>query len=456
MAIFRAMFINHEMNSKESFLVLRESQNLKNYLIATRTYYQKLFVKQHISLNKDTLQFLPAFASTPILKEFSKRSQNGIILKTVSDNPRNKKNLADKYEVEAIKYLRANPDKKEYFVKKDTFYQYAYPIKVNEVCLRCHLSKDASPEFIAQHYNKAYDYNVGDIRGIISVKTPIEGVKSEFFKSFIIDTSVMATIFVILVVCVYYLINRLIKELKENEENHLMLLRQSKLATMGEMIAMIAHQWRQPVTAISAIAQSIMFKKKLNKMQDVDLEKELSSIKDISFHLSSTIDDFRDFFKPNKDKDYIEPKLLLQDTLSLLEHQLKNKSISVSLDSSFDDKMYIYKGEFTQVILNIINNAKDALIQKNIENKKIDIKLSQKDNKLLLSIQDNAGGIGVDIIDSIFDPYFSTKGHNGTGLGLYMSKVIIESHLKGVLKVENRENGARFIIELPIDKKVTK
>jgi len=235
------------------------------------------------------------------------------------------------------------------------------------------------------------------------------------------------------------------EEVQKNREKDRTLLQQSRLAQMGEMISMIAHQWRQPLSAISAASGSISLKAKREKL-DNNIAIELSGkISQYSQHLSATIEDFRNFFKDKKTKEKTSLEQLVLKSLNIVAHSLENKQIS--LITEFKNKIEIetYANEVQQVLLNIIKNAEDILIEKNIEKPQITIKV----DSMTITISDNAGGIDELIIEKIFEPYFSTKTEkDGTGLGLYMSKTIIEQHCKGKLSATNTEEGALFSIEL--------
>jgi PAS domain S-box-containing protein len=234
-------------------------------------------------------------------------------------------------------------------------------------------------------------------------------------------------------------------EIEKNKEKAKQLFQQSRLAQMGEMISMIAHQWRQPLSAISSTSNTINLKSKLNNL-DKETAIELSNkITKYSGHLSQTIDDFREFFKPNKDKEETTFDLVVESVLNIIDSTLKVNKIDIELKLDSKIVFNTYPNEIKQVLLNLIKNAEDVLIEREIENPKIVIQTQES----RLSVYDNAGGIPTDIIDNIFDPYFSTKlKKDGTGLGLYMSKMIIEDHCKGNLEVSNNKYGALFTIEL--------
>jgi signal transduction histidine kinase len=243
------------------------------------------------------------------------------------------------------------------------------------------------------------------------------------------------------------------EELAQIREKDKQLIHQSRLAQMGEMINMIAHQWRQPLSSINSTINNLIFKLKFEQEVDKDLfEQELKLIENYSQHLSETIDDFRNFFKKNKNLTSISIKSLFEDTLNIAKVSLENKNISVKIDYLCDIEIKTYPNEIKQVLLNLIKNAQDALIENNIKNPYISIYTRCDENNVILIIEDNAGGIPNDIIEHIFDPYFSTKlEKDGTGLGLYMSKTIIQEHCNGKLDVENSDFGAKFTIKLPIN-----
>ena len=233
-----------------------------------------------------------------------------------------------------------------------------------------------------------------------------------------------------------------ITELKRAQHQ---LVQQNRLAQMGEMISMIAHQWRQPLSAISATSGSITLKAKLGKLNKENAIELSTSITDYAQHLSSTIDDFRNFFKEKKHKESVSLKEIVNATLAIVKMSLEKSNIDMVTNLTSDKEIQIYANELKQVVLNIIKNAQDALIEQNIQNPKIEIYAD--DTTIIIS--DNAGGVPEAIIDKIFEPYYSTKmKKDGTGLGLYMSKIIIEEHCGGKLSVANDKNGAVFTIKL--------
>jgi len=238
-------------------------------------------------------------------------------------------------------------------------------------------------------------------------------------------------------------LENLVKEKTAQNTKQLEVLQgQTKMAQMGEMIGSIAHQWRQPLNELGINIQNLKYDYKNNEIDENFISGFISKNKQTIEFMSKTIDDFRNFFRVDKKKEEFSIKQAIEDTLSIQLAQLKNYDIALNLKGD-DLKVNGFQNEFKQVILNIINNAKDALIEREIQTPIIDIIL--EDNSI--SIKDNAGGIQKDIIDRVFEPYFTTKEQGkGTGMGLYMSKMIIEDNMGGKLSVENMDDGTLFKI----------
>jgi len=238
--------------------------------------------------------------------------------------------------------------------------------------------------------------------------------------------------------------------LKEKNEQ---LFYQSKQIHMGKMLSMIAHQWRQPLAAISATTSNLKIKSTMDKIDKEFFIQELNLIENYIQHLSSTIDDFRNFFKPDKEKKMASLKEILKSTLNIVKVSVEEKNITLISEFSCDEKLAIYKNEIKQVVLNIIKNAEDALLENEIEQGWIKIKVYKEDRKHILEISDNAGGIPKENMEKIFEPYFSTKkDKDGTGLGLHMSRLIVEDHCGGKIDVRNSLEGAIFRIVFELDR----
>lgn len=240
------------------------------------------------------------------------------------------------------------------------------------------------------------------------------------------------------------------KEIEKNKQNELIMFQQSRQAQMGEMISMIAHQWRQPLNNLYITVQALGLKYKKGKLTDELMDKSMNLIKEYIFQMSKTIDTFSDFFKPQKEPSSFLIHQELNHILNILSPTFKNSNIKVDLDIEKSSTIFGFQNEFSQVFMNLLNNAKDALIENNeVNNRKIVVSLKEDKEKIVISIEDNGGGIDNEILNNIFDPYFSTKNErNGTGLGLYMCRIIIENHCKGKIIARNGKDGAIFEISL--------
>ncbi|MHB8099838.1 MAG: FIST N-terminal domain-containing protein [Sulfuricurvum sp.] len=223
----------------------------------------------------------------------------------------------------------------------------------------------------------------------------------------------------------------------------------TKHAQMGEILSMIAHQWRQPLAAIAASTVSLKIQNELHPLTAEKLEKGLTNIENYTQHLSNTISDFGNFFKTDKIAIEMTLNQLAEESLAIISPILTSQKTQISREYLCNEKIKTYSNEFKHVLLNILKNAQDALEEKKIISPVITIKTYKENAKYCISIEDNAGGIPDTIINKIFEPYFTTKGSlNGTGLGLYMSKIIIDEHCNGEIEVENSNQGARFIIRV--------
>ena len=243
--------------------------------------------------------------------------------------------------------------------------------------------------------------------------------------------------------------NKIHEEVQKSKEQEQLLIQKSKFIALGEMISNIAHQWRQPLSELSAIMMTLKFKYNLGKLDNTSMESKSKEAENILEYMSKTIDDFREFFMPKKEKKEFFVKEAVESVINIIGTTAQEKRITIEKDISHDKKILGHKNEFEQVLLNILTNAKHILISEKIQKPIIRIELLSDKNYNYLTITDNAGGIKVKPIDKIFEPYFTTKeSTGGTGIGLYMSKLIIEKSMGGILIVKNEKNGASFTIRL--------
>jgi len=251
--------------------------------------------------------------------------------------------------------------------------------------------------------------------------------------------------------------------IRKSREKDSMLAQQSKMAAMGEMLENIAHQWRQPLSSISTLSTGVKIRYEYDSIQKDELLNSMDTITATTKYLSQTIDDFRDYFNPNKEANYFNLKTIFQKSFDLIEKQFDLKNIKF-VKNLEDVYIYGFENEFLQVIMNIFNNAKDEFEKKEIKEKYIFVDIQQSDNFVKISIKDNAGGIEEKILNKIFEPYFTTKFKSqGTGIGLYMSKEIIEKHMRGDISAFNEEflfeenfyKGALFEISFILEEEKT-
>ncbi len=242
---------------------------------------------------------------------------------------------------------------------------------------------------------------------------------------------------------------RLLEEISERTKQEQLLIQQSKLASMGNMIGNIAHQWRQPLGEIGAILMNLQVKNEYGDLGKKVLEDSIDECNIILSHMSKTISDFQNFFKPSKEKVLFSVKDECKNACFIIESSLRYHNISFLLDIENESKVMGYPREFAQALLNILSNSKDALIERGVKEPFIKLTLKSGKKFVVVKVEDNAGGISKDIMDRIFEPYFTTKiSKKGTGIGLYMSKIIIEDNMQGYINVKNYKNGALFRIKL--------
>jgi len=237
-----------------------------------------------------------------------------------------------------------------------------------------------------------------------------------------------------------------VQELAKKDE---ILMQQSRQAALGEMIGNIAHQWRQPLNAVGLLVQDIALCYEYDNFSKDYLDSSTKKIMKLVRHMSQTIDDFRNFFTPEKDKVPFDLGKTVAKILLLVEGSLSDKGIKVEVGVQDVPTLTGYPNEFSQVLLNILNNAKDAFSGQQVETPTISVQIGLEGDKTVVTIADNAGGIPDAIIDRVFEPYFTTKEQGkGTGIGLYMSKKIVEKTMNGSLTVRNTGQGAEFRIEV--------
>lgn len=235
-----------------------------------------------------------------------------------------------------------------------------------------------------------------------------------------------------------------IEELREKDK---LILKQSRYAAMGEMIDAIAHQWKQPLNTMSLISMGIEYKCETGDFNREYCENVSEDLNQQIAHLNQTLNEFRSFFKENKKRVLFDIKKIVESVLLLTKDEYIKDKIKVSVTKK-SISINGYPNELKHVILNIINNARDAFIDKNISNRFVEITLSESESFATISIEDNAGGVKESDLPHIFESHFTTKGSKGSGVGLYLTKMIIE-HMRGEISVENSKDGAIFRVKIP-------
>jgi len=407
-------------------------------------YLKNIKNRDLFTTNGKTLTLMnPAYTLRQLMNEF--KGMYGAKGHITSLNLLNPNNKPSEWEIKALQKFE-NSNKLEYheFLDKDNqeYIYYMHALITKKSCLKCHSQQG---------------YKVGDIRGGISVVIPMKKYNKDFFNAIKKIIIIYIVFYILAIFGIYYtyktLKESIVEQKKlylENQKREEIMLTQSRNAAMGEMISMIAHQWRQPISVIAMWANNIEADVDMDELDDKNCKEYASNIIIQTQHLSKTIDDFKNFFRPDKSKENILIKDVMEDCLSVVEKSLQNNNINLVKSYENLTEVNIYSRELMQVYINIIKNAKEALLEKSIKNAKIVIKIYENENSIITEIEDNALGIESDVIGKIFEPYFTTKGvKSGTGLGLYMSKTIINKHLNGEIYVKNIDDGACFKIIIP-------
>ena len=397
------------------------------------------------------------------------KKQEAYQYKLASINPRNTLNKATEFESKILEKFKTKQIKEYHTIineKGKKYYYKAIPLDPNKAsCMRCHSVPEAAPEQMIKMYGVkgGFGEKIGETRAMISLKIPMTEVYESSFKLFLF-LSLM--IFVILSIF-YILIHRIIKQkklleiaIKNNTQKDAILAEQSKMGALGEMIGNIAHQWRQPLSVISTASTGILLQKQLGTLNEEQLCDSLKKINETTQHMSQTIDSFRDFIKGDSKKIKFNLKEEINNCLIIEDGIINQNNIKVIKD--LDESIEITNNPhgLTQSLVNIINNSKDALLTARESNERLlFISTIKKENAVDILIKDNADGINSEIINKIFEPYFTTKHKSqGTGLGLHMTYKLVTENLNGKITVKNTKityeqnqyNGAEFTISLPL------
>ena len=246
-----------------------------------------------------------------------------------------------------------------------------------------------------------------------------------------------------------HLEQRVQEELAKNREKDHMLIQQSRLAAMGEMVHNIAHQWRQPLNALSLLVRNIKDDYDFQALTPEVMDRSVADAQRLLGRMSTTIDDFRDFFRPEKEMTQFDVSHAVEEAVFIMQGTLKSHGIELveKLDPGVEAEGF--PSQFAQAVLNILANAKEEILARKVAAGRIEIELQRQGETILLRVSDNAGGIAPEILPKIFDPYFTTKD-KGSGIGLYMAKTIIEHNMNGSISAANLGDGACFTLTVPV------
>jgi PAS domain S-box-containing protein len=242
---------------------------------------------------------------------------------------------------------------------------------------------------------------------------------------------------------------RVQEELASNREKDQLLIQQSRLAAMGEMVHNIAHQWRQPLNALGLVIANIRDDFEFGQLDGTALDESVGRALKLLQRMSTTIDDFRNFFRPDRDPADFDLGAAVEDAAFIMEASLKNNDIGLERAVEPGLRAWGFHGQFSQAVLNVLANAKEVLQERHVRPARIRLQVSRRDAQVEVTVEDNAGGIPDNVLGHIFEPYFTTK-EQGSGIGLYMTKMILERSMHGKIRAENTAEGARFVLTVPL------
>jgi C4-dicarboxylate-specific signal transduction histidine kinase len=241
-------------------------------------------------------------------------------------------------------------------------------------------------------------------------------------------------------------IEKAVKELRQKDQ---VLIQQNRMAAMGEMIGNIAHQWRQPLNSLSLVIANIQDAYRFNELDAEYMDKAAADCYRLIQKMSTTISDFFNFFRPNKKISFFSARKQIQEAISLVQASFTHHNIAIHLETAHDAKLMGLPNEYSQVLLNLLSNARDAILAHKNGGGSVHIRIENIEDTGCVMVRDNGGGIPEDILEKIFDPYFTTRPQ-GSGIGLYMSKMIIEGNMNGRITAHNVDDGAEFVVSVPL------
>ena len=430
-----------------------------------------------------------SYIARHVLANYIRASKTPYRFKLAATNPRNPINQADSFEAGILQKFRTGALQSYSTVLEEhgqKFFFRAIPVGRNRSsCMRCHSTPERAPAELVHLYGDTAGFGekIGDMRALISLKIPLDTITSRYMRDYFVSMGILLVLFGFFYLFLYQLnkkdqklreeqdardrlleetnaqlqqrveeeIDRRLRQERELNEQERLLTHQSKLAGMGEMLGNIAHQWRQPLTQLSSILINLDLQNEHGTLSPERFKAKLNEAHDQIRYMSTTIDDFRNFFAPTNREESFPVSQPVYHVQKLVSAAMKNNVIDFHIIIEDDFTVTGYPNEIAQALLNIISNAKDILKERQITPARIVLCACTEHKEGTITITDNGGGIPPEYLDRVFDPYFSTKhASTGTGVGLYMTKVIIEKHNHGTITVENTDEGARFTICFPL------
>ncbi|MCK9337504.1 MAG: DUF3365 domain-containing protein [Arcobacteraceae bacterium] len=460
--------IRHAQVDVEKIIMTREYytrsvvSDIKNYAPNIEFHYDHFGINGKIPFPTTTIHDLSEI--------FSENKNIGMIFRFYSNYPF--KNRADRvlddFQKEALDFVDKNDDgiysKRDIVDGKEVLRVAVADFMSDQACVDCHNTN------ALKTWNEENKWKLGDKRGVIEIIMPLDEeiaankvMRDKILIFIAVSLGALISYYTYMIIrrekelldSNYILEQRVAQELEKSLKQERTLIQQNKTATMGEMMSAIVHQWKQPLNIMSIANSSIQLDMMMDNINKENLEKQTDNIEKQIDHMNDTMNDFRSFFKPSQKSNY-EVKKVVEDVTQLIGAIYKSNGVNILVDVEDGCVTSGYQSELSQVFINILNNARDIILEKNPDIRNILIEIKKVNQKIVIKVKDFAGGIPEDIIERIFEPYFTTKPDDkGTGIGLDMSKVIIEKvagKIYAVNETHELDNktykGATFIIEL--------
>lgn len=455
-AIITLLFFNfyRELAMKdarqEAFFVLDTMNAIRDYVsVVQRPLIEELKEKKMLARDFFDPRLLSSTYITRSIYDIQRLKKNiNYDYKLVAYNPLNPAHEGNEFENEILDDFKEGKYQEYSRIIHENNAPYFFvglPIRNSDTsCMQCHTSNSAPKRMIEQyHVIPSFDSKVGDVIAMITFKIPVVSILTYHVKEFIVGGAVMFIVFVVFILFLYKIYR---SELRLQEKNKMLMMSQNRLASMGEMIGNISHQWRQPLAQVSSILINLELHSEKDKLTKEKLTQKIKEASEQLSFMSHTIDDFKNFFTPSTTKHEFSAQEVVSQAKRLLSASLEKYAIDVQVEIQDNFIRLGYRNEIVQVLINIMNNAKEAFLANVPERQEriIRIRAFLADTIPILTIENNAGNIDASLIGTIFDPYVTTK-ESGSGLGLYMSRMIAEKN-GATLRVDNTDDGVIFTI----------